>query len=88
MVVAPGIRDSEREGSERIKVFIKLKEGYKGKVTAQEIIDYCRDKVPPYGRPKFVEFREDLPLTVTEKLFKGALRDEEIKKMKEAGMLT
>ena len=32
---------------------------------------------------KSIEFRDDLPLTVTEKLFKRALREEEIKKMKE-----
>jgi len=82
MAAAIGIPDPEREGSERIKAFIRLKEGYKDKVTAQEIIDFCRDKVPPYARPKFVEFREDLPLTVTEKLFKRALREEEIKKMR------
>ena len=82
MAVAIGIPDPEREGSERIKAFIRLKEGYEGKVTAQEIIDFCRDKVPPYARPKFVEFREDLPLTVTEKLFKRVLREEEIRKMR------
>lgn len=87
MAVAIGIPDPEREGSERVKAFIKLKEGYDGKVTTEELIDFCRDKVPPYARPKFVEFREDLPFTVTEKLFKRALREEEIKKMKEAGVL-
>jgi hypothetical protein len=32
-----------------------------------------------------VEFRDEFPLTVTEKLFKNALRQEEIKKMKERG---
>ena len=32
-----------------------------------------------------VEFRDEFPLTVTEKLFKNALREEEIKKMKERG---
>ena len=55
--------------------------------TAQEIIDYCRDKLPAYAVPKYVEFRDDLPLTVTEKIFKRQLRDEEIKKMKEGGEL-
>ena len=33
--------------------------------------------------PKYVEFRDELPLTVTEKIFKRALREEEVKKMKE-----
>lgn len=87
MAAAVGIPDPERPGSERIKAFIRLKEGYKGKVTVDEIIQHCKDKVPPYAVPKFVEFREDLPLTVTEKLFKRALREEEIRKMKERGEL-
>lgn len=85
MAVAIGIPDPERPGSERIKAYIRLKEGYEGKITAEEIMEYCRDKVPPYARPKFVEFRDDLPLTVAEKLFKRVLREEEIKKMKERG---
>lgn len=87
MAVAIGIPDPERPGSERIKAFITLKEDYKGKVSAEDIIEHCQAKCPPYAVPKFVEFREDLYLTVTEKLFKKALRDEEVEKMKAAGLL-
>jgi len=76
-----GIPDPKRAGSERIKAFIQLKEDQKGKVTAEDIIEFCKEKLPPYSVPKFVEFREDLPLTVTEKIFKRKLREEEIKKM-------
>jgi fatty-acyl-CoA synthase len=87
MAASIGIPDPERLGSDRIKVFIRLKEGYEGKVTAEEIIELFRDRVPPYAVPKFIEFRKDLPLTVSEKLFKRALRDEEIAKMKKSGVL-
>lgn len=87
MAVAVGIPDPERPGSERIKAFIRLKEAYEGKVTAEEIIELCRNKLPPYAVPKFVEFKDDLPVTVSEKLFKKALRDEEIDKMKKTGVL-
>jgi len=80
---AIGIPDPERPGSERIKAFIKLKEGHEGKVTEEEIRDFCKEKLPPYAVPKFVEFRDDLPLTVTEKIFKKELREEELKKMME-----
>jgi long-chain acyl-CoA synthetase len=82
-----GIPDPERSGSERIKAFIKLKPGYEGKISADDIIKHCREKLPPYAAPKFVEFRDDLPLTVTEKVFKRKLREEEIEKMREAGLL-
>jgi len=84
---AIGIPDPEIPGSERVKAFIKLKEGYKGKVTAEDIIEHCKRELEPVAVPKFVEFRDDLPLTVTEKIFKRALREEEIKKMKEQGLL-
>jgi len=78
---AIGIPDPERYGSERIKAFIVAKKEYKDKLTAEEITAYCKEKLPPYAVPKFIEFRESLPLTVSEKLFKKQLRDEEIEKM-------
>ena len=84
-VVTIGIPDPKRPGSERIKAFVKLKDDYKGKMTPQEIIDYCRERLAAYAVPKYIEFRDNLPLTVTEKLFKRALREEEIQKMKESG---
>jgi len=80
--VTIGIPDPERPGSERIKAFIRLRDVFKGKVKPQEIIDYCREKIAAYAVPKFIEFRDDLPLTATGKLFKRALREEEIQKMK------
>jgi len=79
--VTIGIPDPERPGSERIKAFIRLRENARGMVSKQEIIDYCKENLAPYAVPKFIEFRDDLPLTVTEKIFKRALREEEIKKM-------
>ncbi len=85
--VAIGIPDPERPGSERIKAFIRLKREFQGKVTAEEIIDHCQEKLPAYAVPKFIEFREELPLTVTLKLFKRQLREEEIAKMKASGEL-
>ena len=87
MAAAVGIPDPERPGSERIKVFIKPKEEYKGKLIADEIIAYCKDKLPAIAVPKYVEFKDELPLTVTEKIFKRVLREEEIQKMKEQGLL-
>lgn len=84
---AIGIPDPERPGSERIKAFIRLKEEQEGKVTADDIISHCKGKLPPYAIPKFVEFRKELPLTVTLKLFKRQLREEEVAKMKKAGLL-
>ena len=80
--VAIGIPDPERPGSDRIKAFIRLKKEQEGGITADDIINHCKEKLPPYAVPRFVEFRKELPLTVTEKLFKRQLREEEIAKMK------
>ncbi|MBS4022325.1 MAG: hypothetical protein KGZ79_07875 [Dethiobacter sp.] len=87
MAVTIGIPDHERQGSERIKAFVVLKEEYQNRVSAEEIIEFCRDKCASYAVPRHVEFRETLPLTVTEKIFKRELREEEISKMRARGLL-
>lgn len=71
-----GIPDLDRAGSERVKAFVVLRDEYKGKVGADEIIAYCQEKLAAYSVPKSVEFRDSLPMTVTEKVFKKKLRDE------------
>lgn len=78
--VTIGVPDLDRPGSERVKAFIVLKDSHKDSVTEAEIIAHCKQQLPPYAVPRFVEFRDILPLTVTGKLFKKALRDEEIAK--------
>ncbi len=75
---AIGIPDPERPGSERVKAFIVLRDGQS--CSEEELVEHCREKLPPYAIPKSIEFRDSLPLTVTEKVFKKVLRDEELKK--------
>jgi len=85
MAVAIGVPDPKVPGSERIMAIVRLKDEYKGNVTAEDIVETCRRHLAPYAVPKHVEFKDDLPLTVTEKLFKKALRDEAIGKMRARG---
>ncbi|RDE15987.1 MAG: hypothetical protein C4K48_02520 [Candidatus Thorarchaeota archaeon] len=75
-----GVPDPERPGSERVKAFVQLKHEYRGKVSEQDIIDYLRERVKPYAVPKWVEFRDELPMTMAMKLFKKKLREEELSK--------
>ena len=82
--VSIGIPDADKPGSEKVKAFIVLNNEAKGKVGIDDIVNHCQQKLPPYAVPKLIEFRDSLPLTVTQKLFKKALRDEELKKMKTA----
>lgn len=51
--------------------FVKLKDGRKA--TAQELISFCRDRLPHYMAPKTLVF-QDLPKTSTGKVQKFALR--------------
>ncbi len=76
--VSIGIPDNDRPGSERVKAFVVLKESHAGKVTTEELVAHCKERLAPYAVPKLVEFRDSLPMTVTLKLFKKQLRDEEI----------
>lgn len=82
MAVAIGVPDPEREGSERVMAIIRLKEEFAGKISGDDIISFCREHLAPYEVPKFIEFKDDLPLTVTGKLWKKELRDEMVEKMK------
>ncbi|KAF5960865.1 hypothetical protein HYC85_002074 [Camellia sinensis] len=52
--------------------FVKLKEGFS--VDAQEVIKFCRDRLPHYMAPRTVIF-EDLPKTSTGKVQKFVLRE-------------
>jgi long-chain acyl-CoA synthetase len=73
-----GVQDPNRPGSERVKAFIALRDDYKDNITPTDIIQYCKENLPAYAVPKFIEFRDSLPLTPVMKLDKKKLREEEI----------
>ena len=85
MAAAFGVPDPKNPGSERVMAVIKLKDHYQGNVQQEDIVSFCKEHLAPYAVPKYVEFKDDLPMTVTEKLFKRQLRDEAIQNMKERG---
>jgi long-chain acyl-CoA synthetase len=59
---------------EAVKAFVKLKEGVSA--TEQEILDYCKENMAGYKRPRSVEFRESFPTSVIGKVLRRVLRDE------------
>ncbi len=73
-----GIPDSK--SGEAVKAFIKLNPGQTA--TQEEILDFCRDKMAGYKRPRIVEFREDLPVSNIGKVLRRVLRDEALNKLK------
>jgi acyl-CoA synthetase (AMP-forming)/AMP-acid ligase II len=70
-----GVEDPYR--GESVKAFVVLKEEYAGKVTEQEIMEWCKDNMAAYKRPKFVEFRAELPKSAAGKVLRRVLVEEE-----------
>jgi long-chain acyl-CoA synthetase len=44
-------------------------------LTADELIEWCRDKLAGYKRPRSVDFLEALPRNASGKMLKRALRE-------------
>ncbi len=73
--VTIGVPDDYR--GETVKAFIVPKEGET--LTEEEVFTFCKEKLAAYKRPKFVEFRKDLPKSVVGKILRKQLRAEEEK---------
>jgi long-chain acyl-CoA synthetase len=55
------------------KVFVVKKDP---QLTEQDVLEHCRKELTGYKRPKYVEFRTELPKTNVGKILRRALRDE------------
>jgi len=76
LVAVVGVPD-EKSG-EKVKAFIKLKEGETE--TQEGITAFCKENMAGYKRPKFIEFRDEIPLSNIGKVLRRVLRDEELNK--------
>ena len=65
---------------EMIKAFVVIKPEYKGKISENDLIEWAKEKMAAYKRPREIEFRDKLPATGTGKLLRRVLREEEAKK--------
>ena len=74
---------SDEYRGETVKAFVTLKPGEEA--TEEEIIEFCKDKLAPYKRPKAVEFREDIPKSVVGKVLRKNPRQEEVEKQDQQG---
>ncbi|HEX4927578.1 MAG TPA: long-chain-fatty-acid--CoA ligase [Burkholderiales bacterium] len=68
---AIGVED-EHSG-EVPKVFVVKKDP---NLTEQDVLEHCRKELTGYKRPKYVEFRSELPKTNVGKILRRALREE------------
>jgi long-chain acyl-CoA synthetase len=70
-VAAIGVAD-EHSG-EVPKIFVVRKDP---QLTEQDLLEHCKKELTGYKRPKYVEFRTELPKTNVGKILRRALRDE------------
>jgi long-chain acyl-CoA synthetase len=71
-----GIPD-EKSG-EAVKAFVQLLPG--ANATQEEILNFCKDNLAGYKRPRSIEFREELPTSLIGKVLRRVLRQEELEK--------
>jgi long-chain acyl-CoA synthetase len=74
----PGVREcaaigvpDERAG-EAVKLFVVRADPA---LTEHDLVEYCNENLTGYKRPKFIEFRSDLPKSNVGKILRRALRD-------------
>jgi long-chain acyl-CoA synthetase len=67
---AVGVQD-ERSG-EAVKVFVVRKDPT---LTVDELQEFCRQNLTGYKKPKYIEFRDELPKSNVGKILRRELRD-------------
>jgi len=76
-----GVADPSLPGSERVKAYVVLKQGFKeSEELANSIREFCKKSIAPYKIPKLIEFRKELPETMVGKVLRKDLRAQEAKK--------
>jgi long-chain acyl-CoA synthetase len=68
---AVGVPDDN--SGEAVKLFVVKKDPA---LTEKEIMEYCKGQLTGYKKPKYIEFRSDLPKTNVGKILRRELRDE------------
>jgi len=68
------------KAGEYVKAYVQLKPGEEA--TEEEILQFCRENMAGYKRPRSIEFRESLPTSVVGKVLRRVLKDEELEKNK------
>jgi long-chain acyl-CoA synthetase len=66
-----GVPDSN--SGEAVKLFVVRKDP---SLTVEQLMDYCKEQFTGYKKPKYIEFRDELPKTNVGKILRRELRDE------------
>ncbi|MFC5476545.1 long-chain fatty acid--CoA ligase [Paraherbaspirillum soli] len=63
----------DEHAGEVVKIFVVRKDPT---LTVEQLMAYCREQLTGYKRPKYIEFRTELPKTNVGKILRRELRDE------------
>ncbi|MFX0008036.1 MAG: long-chain fatty acid--CoA ligase [Promethearchaeota archaeon] len=76
-----GIPNPKIPGSEHVKAYIVLKDGFmESEEMTNELREFCRKNVAPYKVPKHIEYRKELPETLVGKVLRKDLKEIEAKR--------
>ncbi|MEJ5376152.1 MAG: long-chain fatty acid--CoA ligase [bacterium] len=77
----PGVKEAAVVGvpdpyrGETVKAFVALRDQFKGRLSPEELIEFCKERMAAYKYPRCVEFVEEVPKTPTGKFLRRALRE-------------
>jgi long-chain acyl-CoA synthetase len=71
----------DEHSGEAVKLYVVRKDP---NLTVEALMAYCKDNLTGYKKPKYIEFRDELPKTNVGKILRRALRDEDKAGAKEA----
>lgn len=72
--VAVPLREDDRD--DEVKLVAVLEPG--ASLSEAELFDFCREQMPDLMRPRYIEFRPDLPKTLTQKVERYRLQEEAV----------
>ncbi|OFW59865.1 MAG: hypothetical protein A2V52_04860 [Actinobacteria bacterium RBG_19FT_COMBO_54_7] len=81
MAAAIGVPDPNIPGSERVLVFVQLKDEFRGKIGEEDFMNFLTEKVAKYAVPRGIIFVDQMPLTEVYKVNKKLLREMEAAKL-------
>jgi long-chain acyl-CoA synthetase len=72
VVECAAIGVADEKSGEAVKVFVVRKDP---NLTVEQLMDFCKANLTGYKKPKYIEFRDELPKTNVGKILRRELRE-------------